>query len=48
MRMTARSAVDAPSHDLDVAEEWWAVERFDDGIVLLSERHVHPLLRCNV
>jgi len=34
--------------DLAVADEWWAVERFDDGIALLTEPHVHPLLRCNV
>ena len=31
-----------------MADEWWVVERFDDGIVLLTEPHVHPLLRCNV
>src|SRR6478609_5636972 len=42
------AAPDGPGADLAVADEWWAVERLDDGIVLLTEPHVHPLLRCNV
>ena len=40
--------MDAPFPQLDVADEWWVADRFDDGVVLLSEPHVHPLLRCNV
>ncbi|MGZ4717065.1 MAG: MBL fold metallo-hydrolase [Acidimicrobiales bacterium] len=40
--------MDAPGADLEVADEWWVTERFDQGIVLLTEPHVHPLLRCNV
>jgi glyoxylase-like metal-dependent hydrolase (beta-lactamase superfamily II) len=42
------AAPDRLGADLDVADEWWTVERFDDGIVLLTEPHVHRLLRCNV
>jgi glyoxylase-like metal-dependent hydrolase (beta-lactamase superfamily II) len=34
--------------DLPVADPWWVRERVDDGITLLTEPHVHPLLRCNV
>ena len=34
--------------DLPVADPWFVVERVDDGITLISEPHVHPLLRCNV
>jgi glyoxylase-like metal-dependent hydrolase (beta-lactamase superfamily II) len=33
---------------LPVAEEWFVKERVGDGITLVSEPHVHPLLRCNV
>ena len=34
--------------DLPVADPWWIKTSFDDAITLLSEPHVHPLLRCNV
>jgi glyoxylase-like metal-dependent hydrolase (beta-lactamase superfamily II) len=34
--------------DLPVAGEWFVRERLDDGLTLVSEPHVHPLLRCNV
>lgn len=33
---------------LPVADPWFVVERVDDAISLISEPHVHPLLRCNV
>lgn len=34
--------------DLPVADPWFVRERVDDAITLVSEPHVHPLLRCNV
>ena len=34
--------------DLDIADVWWVARRLDDQVVLLTEPHVHPLLRCNV
>jgi glyoxylase-like metal-dependent hydrolase (beta-lactamase superfamily II) len=34
--------------DLPVADPWWVVERHGDGVTLVTEPHVHPLLRCNV
>jgi glyoxylase-like metal-dependent hydrolase (beta-lactamase superfamily II) len=34
--------------DLPVADPWWVRERAGEGITLLTEPHVHPLLRCNV
>src|SRR4051812_40723489 len=34
--------------DLPVVDEWFAVQRFDDGVTLVSEPHIHPFLRCNV
>ena len=34
--------------ELPVADPWFVVERVDDAITLVSEPHVHPLLRCNV
>jgi len=34
--------------DLPVADPWFVTERFDDEITLITEPHVHPLLRCNV
>jgi glyoxylase-like metal-dependent hydrolase (beta-lactamase superfamily II) len=34
--------------DLPVADPWWVRERVGDGLTLLTEPHVHPLLRCNV
>jgi glyoxylase-like metal-dependent hydrolase (beta-lactamase superfamily II) len=42
------ATMDATLPQLPVADEWWEVERFDHGVVLLTEPHVHPLLRCNV
>lgn len=33
---------------LPVADPWFVRTRVDDGIMLVSEPHVHPLLRCNV
>jgi glyoxylase-like metal-dependent hydrolase (beta-lactamase superfamily II) len=34
--------------DLPVADPWFAVEAVGDGVTLVTEPHVHPLLRCNV
>jgi glyoxylase-like metal-dependent hydrolase (beta-lactamase superfamily II) len=34
--------------DLPVADPWFVVERVGDDITLITEPHVHPLLRCNV
>ncbi len=34
--------------DLPTADPWFVRERVSDGIALVSEPHVHPLLRCNV
>ncbi len=34
--------------DLPVADPWFVCSRVGDGITLVSEPHVHPLLRCNV
>jgi glyoxylase-like metal-dependent hydrolase (beta-lactamase superfamily II) len=34
--------------DLPVADPWFVTSRVGDGITLVSEPHVHPLLRCNV
>ena len=34
--------------DLPVADPWFVVRRVDDAITLVTEPHVHPLLRCNV
>ena len=34
--------------ELPVADPWFTVARVDDGITLVTEPHVHPLLRCNV
>lgn len=33
---------------LPVADPWFVRERIDDTLTLISEPHVHPLLRCNV
>jgi glyoxylase-like metal-dependent hydrolase (beta-lactamase superfamily II) len=33
---------------LPVADPWFVVEAAGDGITLVTEPHVHPLLRCNV
>jgi glyoxylase-like metal-dependent hydrolase (beta-lactamase superfamily II) len=33
---------------LPVADPWFVVEPVSDGITLVTEPHVHPLLRCNV
>ncbi len=34
--------------DLPVADPWFVRERVDDTVTLVSEPHVHALLRCNV
>jgi len=34
--------------NLPVADPWFVLERAGDGITLVTEPHVHPLLRCNV
>jgi glyoxylase-like metal-dependent hydrolase (beta-lactamase superfamily II) len=34
--------------ELPVADPWFVRERLSDGLTLISEPHVHPLLRCNV
>jgi glyoxylase-like metal-dependent hydrolase (beta-lactamase superfamily II) len=34
--------------ELPVADPWFVVEPAGDGITLVTEPHVHPLLRCNV
>jgi glyoxylase-like metal-dependent hydrolase (beta-lactamase superfamily II) len=34
--------------DLPVADPWFVRERVSDTVTLVTEPHVHPLLRCNV
>ena len=34
--------------DLPVADPWFVRQRVDDTTTLVTEPHVHPLLRCNV
>jgi glyoxylase-like metal-dependent hydrolase (beta-lactamase superfamily II) len=34
--------------DLPVADPWFVVEAAGDGVTLVTEPHVNPLLRCNV
>ena len=34
--------------DLPVGDPWFVRERVDDTLTLITEPHVHPLLRCNV
>lgn len=34
--------------ELPVADPWFVVQAAGDGVTLLTEPHVHPLLRCNV
>lgn len=34
--------------DLPEADPWFVVAQAGDGITLVTEPHVHPLLRCNV
>lgn len=34
--------------ELPEVAEWFVRQRFDDGVVLVTEPHVHPFLRCNV
>jgi glyoxylase-like metal-dependent hydrolase (beta-lactamase superfamily II) len=36
------------SPSFPVADPWFVTERYDDAITLVTEPHVHPLLRCNV
>lgn len=33
---------------LQIADHWFERQTFDDGVTLLWEPHVHPLLRCNI
>lgn len=33
---------------LKIAERWFERREMDDGITLLWEPHVHPLIRCNI
>ena len=37
-----------PNLELPVADPWWITRSIGDGITLITEPHVHPLLRCNV
>ena len=37
-----------PVAELPVADNWFVVDRVADGITLVTEPHVHPLLKCNV
>lgn len=34
--------------ELPVADPWFVCQRVEEGITLVTEPHVHPLLRCNV
>lgn len=34
--------------ELPVADPWFVRDRVEDSITLVTEPHVHPLLRCNV
>jgi glyoxylase-like metal-dependent hydrolase (beta-lactamase superfamily II) len=34
--------------DLPVADPWFVTAAAGDGVTLIAEPHVHPLLRCNV
>ncbi|HEY3834047.1 MAG TPA: MBL fold metallo-hydrolase [Acidimicrobiia bacterium] len=34
--------------DLPIDDPWYVCSRVDDAITLVTEPHVHPLLRCNV
>ena len=34
--------------DLPIDDPWFVCSRIDDSITLVTEPHVHPLLRCNV
>jgi glyoxylase-like metal-dependent hydrolase (beta-lactamase superfamily II) len=34
--------------ELPTADPWFVRERVDDTITLVTEPHIHPLLRCNV
>ncbi len=33
---------------LPVADPWFTLTEMGDGITLISEPHVHPMVRCNV
>ncbi len=39
---------DDASPELPVAEPWFVRRRVSEGLTLITEPHVHPLLRCNV
>src|SRR5687768_5971417 len=47
-RQDARVAIDEMTDGLPVADPWFVAERVGEGVTLISEPHVHPLLRCNV
>jgi len=36
------------NHGLPEVAEWWVTRRVGEGVTLVTEPHVHPLLRCNV
>lgn len=37
-----------PNLELPVADPWWVVRRLSHGVTLITEPHIHALLRCNV
>ena len=37
-----------PDRELPVADPWFVTRPVSDGVTLITEPHVHPLLRCNV
>lgn len=37
-----------PGRELPVADPWFVTRPVSDGVTLITEPHVHPLLRCNV
>lgn len=43
-----RDTLDAMLEGLPEVDPWYVRRRVGDGITLVSEPHVHPMLRCNV
>jgi glyoxylase-like metal-dependent hydrolase (beta-lactamase superfamily II) len=37
-----------PDRELPLADPWFVTRHVSDGVTLITEPHVHPLLRCNV